>query len=82
MMPTEEEIDETARLLLMAQRDKGERSLFQFIRSLREYYPELVDADNKLNNVLPVQIWKKYMGMDGRVFPTHDLDTGKRIPRP
>lgn len=63
------DMDETARLILM---DLPSRSMVAFAGRLREYHPEA--------SVLDLQaIWEKYMGMDGRRAPTHDLETGNRL---
>lgn len=71
-MTTDEDLDITARLILMEQRDYKVRSLARFVQEMRKHFPS---ADTL--ELIP--FWKKYMGMDGRVAPTHDLDTGKRL---
>lgn len=62
-------LDDTARLILL---DLPVRSVAMFVRELRDYHPEvsLVDAGH---------LWDKYMGRDGRIFPTHDLVSGERL---
>lgn len=63
--------EETARLILIEQEELGNRSAGEYIRSMREYHPGLSTVELQ-------HVWEKYMGMDGRKLPTHDLYTGER----
>lgn len=62
-------LEDTARLVLM---DLSSRSGGAFVRETRDYHPEASLDDLQY-------IWEKYMGLDGRSQPTHDLQTGNRL---
>lgn len=67
--PTEREVDDTARLILMDM--APERSAYKFTQLLRAEHPTvtLIGAAN---------FWRKYMGLD-REPATHDYMTGERL---
>lgn len=67
-----EELDDTARLILMEMVDVGDRSLIRFHHRLG------VEGVDPLTVTLSGALWAKYMGYDGRSLPTHDLWTGRR----
>lgn len=70
---TAEELDETARIILMEMHsEKIRRSAYIFIKRLRSHHAScsLMEA---------YDLWTKYMGADGRIGPTHDFETGRRI---
>lgn len=69
---TSEELDETARLVLM---DEPSGPV-DFARALRSVIP-----DTTVQEV--AALWAKYRGLDGRSLPTHDYLTGlpTTVPR-
>lgn len=68
-MATETEVRDHARLLLMEQRDAGERSLIALVRDMQAEFPEMT-----VTHLVP--IWRDYCGMD-HLRPRRDLDTDR-----
>lgn len=68
--PTAQDIDETARLILM----DGVSRMYELKRQLEEYYPGVTFGVEGIS-----AIWAKYVGFDGRVMPTHSVETGEPI---
>ena len=69
MPMTAAELDETARIILLDE-PSGPKEFFD---ALRAEVPDVSIPDG-------MGLWSKYRGMDGRVWPTHDIATGRRIP--
>ena len=68
--------EETARLVMMEMRDRGDRSIIHFNTELRT---QLDSWDMERLSIGDItRVWQKYMGID-RLLATHDLDTGERI---
>lgn len=74
MSQLEQPDEEIARLVLMELRDKGQRSLILFGRRWQAEQPNA-----RITAEVARSTWRKYMGFDNRVFPTHDIDSGERI---
>lgn len=67
--PTYQDIDETARLVLMSDARVG---YMAFAEAMRDEHPGIPLA--------PIyDLWGKYRGWDGRTLPTHDIETGARL---
>jgi len=72
-MSTIEEMETTARLLLIMKADKGEDyTLMEFAKDVREEHPTATQSDVSW-------LWQRYKGMDGRTKPTHNFYTGERL---
>lgn len=68
--------EETARLVMMDMRDRGDRSVIRFNADLRA---ELGNWNPlTLKTVDIAKVWQKYMGID-QLHATHNLDTGERL---
>lgn len=63
--------DETARVVLMDMREDKTIlvTLLNFAGPMRKAHPEIT-----INEI--AALWTKYMGFDGRVLPTHVIETG------
>lgn len=65
--------DETARVILMQMMDDGQRSFVWFVSALRE------ETGRMVTGIEAQQVWDQYMGRDGLVSPTHNIETGERL---
>lgn len=76
--PHHEDIDETARLVLMdliSEPMLPSGSKFGlFVERVRAEFPRETLLDLKV-------LYAKYMGFDGRTLPTHDLESGESFLR-
>lgn len=70
MATVREDMDETARLILM----DGVSGLIEFSMKMQEAHPGLPTAGTTI-----LSLYKKYCGFDGRSFPTHSIETGERL---
>lgn len=68
MMATREEVEETARLILM-DNPSGPKEFASLLRA--EFEPENMIAIETI-----AELWRKYRGMDGHIRPTHSIETG------
>jgi hypothetical protein len=64
-----QDIDDTARLLLMEQPDLDLIALHRALQS----------EGCQVSPVIVSDLWTKYRGWDGRTLPTHSVETGRRI---
>lgn len=67
-MSHEEDLDDTARLVLM---DTPGISFSKFVMAVRK--------TNAVDLMSAQTLFTKYRGWDGRRFPTHSIETGKRL---
>jgi hypothetical protein len=67
------DLEETARLILME--DDAPTGLVAFRRRLQE---NTSDPD-QVGIYETKTLWTRYRGFDGRVAPTHDVETGRRL---
>lgn len=63
----DDDLDDTARLILMEKPDCSMREFADMLR--REAFASLTEIG---------QLWRRYRGFDGRIMPTHDVQTGAR----
>jgi len=69
-MPTRDEIEESARLILM----DNPSGPMEFTKKLRnEFYQTQISLEACMD------LWGKYRGHDGRSKPTHDVETGEPL---
>lgn len=71
-MATIYDIEESARIVLMEMFERHIRSMTWYVTRIRDVHPDAEILD--LN-----ELWDKYMGREGRVSPTHDLETGEML---
>lgn len=79
-MPMLETHEETARVIMLEMIEKQEvRSMIVLRRRMFEEFPELAPPPHADFNLWLIHTWKKYLGLDDRVLPTHDLSSGKPL---
>lgn len=66
----ETDVQETARLLFM---DNPEMGFAEFTTAMRKFY------DDRFSIGESKAVYTMYRGWDGRVGPSHDFMTGKRL---
>jgi hypothetical protein len=66
---TMDSLDDTARIILM---ESPSISFLKFSKLCREAEGKTPIEDLSL-------VWRKYRGLDGRIAPTHDIETGKPL---
>lgn len=67
------DVEESACLVLLDLHEEHSRPrVIQFAHAIREIHPGTSALDIST-------LWTKFMGMDGRVLPTHDFRTGNRL---
>jgi len=62
-----DDLDDTTRIILLDVSSSRTQSYFtHYVGRMREVYPGV-------DSVILKRLYEKYMGWDGRTFPTHDL---------
>lgn len=64
-----QDLDDAARLAFM---DEPTITLLPLVRALRS-------EGREVSALQAAEIWARYRGYDGRTFPTHDVETGRRL---
>lgn len=72
-MGNEVDHDETARLVLMQLVENENVSFMSFTKKMREHYTRAFPL------ATCKELYEKYIGFDGRVPPTHNLQTGEPL---